>query len=121
MSNCPLALIKAIRESTPYMVDLYQNGSCWHFHKILRVVYPEAEPFYVYDHDASHVITRIGGKFYDITGEVVDYAHRALPFDENHYPGCVKYRERWWCRLATLVKISEQKNRTKEANKLWPI
>jgi len=117
----PLPLIRAIRESTPYMAAIYQNGSCWHFHKVLKAVFPEAEPFYFYDDSNSHVITRIGEKFYDITGEV-DYAHRAKPFDERHFPGCTKYRERWWCKFWTLAKLAEQQiPRKKGDRKLWPL
>jgi hypothetical protein len=119
-TKCPLLFIQAIRESAPYMVDIYQQGSCWHFFKILKLVFPDAEPFYVYDECNSHVLTRIGGKFYDITGEV-DYGHKAKPFDEHHFKGCTKYRERWWCRLSTLVKHEEARGRTKEVHKLWPI
>lgn len=115
----PLALIEAIRDSTPYMHVIYRFGSCWKFYKILKVVFPEAEPYYVYDHETSHVVTKINGKFYDITGEV-DYGHRCLPFDEKHYPGCTKYREKWWCKLYKLVMEAEAIVMTPKLKKKFP-
>jgi hypothetical protein len=36
------------------------------FHVVLRRIYPEAVPYF----NINHVITRIGDKYYDITGEV---------------------------------------------------
>lgn len=115
----PLALIEAIRDSAPYMEVMYTNGSCWRFYKILKVVFPEAQPYYVYDHSASHVVTKIGNKFYDITGEV-NYGHRCLPFDEKHYPGCTKYREKRWCKFHTLAREMEAIVMTKKLRKKFP-
>lgn len=43
------------------------SGSCFRLYQLLALVFPGAEPWY--DHD--HVITRIGGRFYDIRGEVL--------------------------------------------------
>lgn len=62
----PLKLISEIRNSFADSVYVYTNGSCWEFYKILKCVYPEAEAYY----NSDHVITKINGKFYDITGEV---------------------------------------------------
>jgi hypothetical protein len=48
------------------MVDIYTKGSCMNLFVILRHIYPEAKPYY----DGDHIITKIGRKYYDITGEV---------------------------------------------------
>jgi len=65
-------VISVIRDSFVGSQQVYTEGSCYHFHLILRVIFPDAEPYY----DADHVLTCIDGKFYDITGEVQPgYAH----------------------------------------------
>jgi len=59
-------LITAIRNSFPESVKIYTEGNCYGFYKILKSVYKNAVAYY----NSDHVITRIGDKFYDITGEV---------------------------------------------------
>jgi len=64
--------IAVVRDSFIGSQQVYTEGSCYHFHLILKEVFPEAVPYY----DADHVLTEIEGKFYDITGEVSQgYAH----------------------------------------------
>lgn len=55
------------------MEDIFLNGSCCNFHFVLKAVYPDAEAYF----NHNHVITKIGGLFYDITGEVCP--HGCLP------------------------------------------
>lgn len=57
--------IKTIRESFQSSTAVYTCGCCYQFYEILKVVFPEAEPYY----DGNHVWTKIDGKFYDIKGE----------------------------------------------------
>jgi hypothetical protein len=64
----PLHLIEAIRNSFPDARKVYTEGGCFELFKILRTVFPDAEPYY--DEIEGHVITLINGKFYDITGQV---------------------------------------------------
>ena len=56
-----------LRQLHPELEHQCLNGSCFRLYKLLELVFPGAEPWY--DHD--HVITRIGGRFYDIRGEVL--------------------------------------------------
>lgn len=65
-----LKFIKSVRESIAGAgaVYIYTHGSCYQFHLMLKSVLPEAIPYY----NSNHVITRIGERFYDITGEVKD-------------------------------------------------
>lgn len=64
--------IATVRDSFIGSQQVYTEGSCYYFYLILKRVFPEAKPYY----DADHVITKIGDKFYDITGEVQQgYAH----------------------------------------------
>ena len=59
--------ISTVRDSFIGSQQVYTEGSCYHFYLILKEVFPEAEAYY----DADHVITKIDGKFYDITGEIL--------------------------------------------------
>lgn len=63
-----LDIITAIRESHPSMVYLYTEGQCYNFHKIIKSIVPEAEPYY--SDNEGHVYSKINGDFYDIRGLV---------------------------------------------------
>lgn len=71
--------ISTIRNSFSGSVKVYTEGSCYQFYKILKIAFPQAEAYY----NSDHVITKIGNRFYDITGEVQKINH--LEMDE-HYP-----------------------------------
>lgn len=58
--------ISTIRDSFIGSQQVYTEGSCYHFYLILKEVFPEAECIY----DGDHVLTRLDGKCYDITGIV---------------------------------------------------
>jgi len=65
----PSKLIRLLRESDPvYMRNLYCRGACFHLYRILRVVWPDAEPWF--DDNIGHVYTRIGARWYDIEGHL---------------------------------------------------
>lgn len=59
--------ISTVRDSFIGSQQVYTEGSCYHFYLILKQVFPDAEPYY--DHD--HILTKINGEFYDITGKVL--------------------------------------------------
>lgn len=61
-----LNFIEVIRNSHPEMKNIFLYGSCLNFHLILKSIYPEAIPYTNID----HIITKIGNKFYDISGRV---------------------------------------------------
>ena len=81
-----MSLIAAVRQSHPQMEAVFLHGECLHFYHILKQVFPEAEAYY----DLCHVITRIGARYYDITGTV-------LPTD-RHKP------LRYWRPLPRRIK-----------------
>ena len=62
-----LLFLFSLRELHPELEHQCLHGSCFRLHQLLALVFPGAEPWY--DHD--HVITLIGGRFYDIRGEVL--------------------------------------------------
>ena len=75
------SIIKAIKNSHPFMEDIFTLGGCWRFHLILKEIWPQAIPYC--NHDRDHVITEINGRLYDINGDVTHEHHRddlhALP------------------------------------------
>lgn len=75
----PIDLISAIRSSFPAALEVYTRGSCYQFYIILKTAFPQADAYY----NSDHVITRIGGRFYDITGEVERTNHLRM---SEHYP-----------------------------------
>lgn len=60
------SFIAKVRDSFIGSQQVYTEGSCYHFYLILKEVFPDAEPWY----DNEHIVTKIDGKFYDITGEI---------------------------------------------------
>lgn len=52
------------------------SGGCHKFHWLLKSLYPNAKGWY----DSEHVITEIGGRFYDIDGERTNDGF--LPFSD---------------------------------------
>lgn len=67
----PLLIINTIRDSFIGAEEVYTKGSCYQFYKILKIMFPEAICYY----DCYHVITKIGDKYYDITGEIDGSKH----------------------------------------------
>lgn len=65
-----LRFLSELRAANPVLVDIYLFGSCLNLYCLLRVVWSSAACYY--SQHEGHVITRIGGRFYDITGEVAD-------------------------------------------------
>ena len=62
----PEVFTAIIRETTPLYKDVFTSGGCYKFFKILEATYPSAEAYY----DGNHVITKIDGNYYDVTGKV---------------------------------------------------
>lgn len=74
MNKRVLQFIRLIRESHKEMVNIYTKGSCLDFFFILRNVFPSARAYY----NSNHIITRIDGRYYDITGQVEPDRHLPL-------------------------------------------
>lgn len=64
------AFLQAMRESDFYIKFIYTEGGCFQLYKILKVLFPDAEPYML--GNGTHVATMIGGKLWDIYGEVKD-------------------------------------------------
>lgn len=88
METAVLNFISTIRESFDESKKVYTQGSCYHFYKILKCVFPDAIAYY----DMDHIITRIGDKYYDINGEYTDLKNY-LPLTD--YPNSLKQAHTW--------------------------
>ena len=64
--------ISRVRDSFIGSQQVYTEGSCYHFYLILKEIFPNAQPYF----DEDHIVTKIDGKFYDITGEVKEVAEK---------------------------------------------
>jgi hypothetical protein len=73
--------VKSIRDSFVGAEFLYTHGSCYQFYLILKSIIPNAEAYY----DSDHVITKIGERFYDITGEVEGCRSNYLSVDQHYH------------------------------------
>ena len=65
----PDVLISALNKTDYYLTIIFTRGDCFKFYEFLKQLYPDAEP-YLRLLDKNHVITKINGKYYDITGEI---------------------------------------------------
>lgn len=68
MKITPIDFIKLIRESDRYIQAIYTQGGCYQFHLILKRLFSPVECLINVEKD--HVVTKIGGKLYDINGIV---------------------------------------------------
>lgn len=75
----PLDFIGLTRMSVPNALGVFTMGNCFHFHLSLKAFYPDAE---AYDCE-GHVVTKIDGKLYDITGEVDPKSGNYIPIDRE--------------------------------------
>lgn len=87
-----LRLVSAVRESRPDSVLAYTQGGCYQFFLVLRAAFPGAVPYY--DGVQGHVLTRIGGRLYDVTGEV--RCPQAYPLSSE--PRIARQAHRWQYR-----------------------
>ena len=68
----PLKFIEILRNARPDNEHYYLNGGCWEMFRVLRGIFPQANPYHTWDSRdiCGHVATEIDGKFYDIRGRI---------------------------------------------------
>ena len=92
-----ITFIKAVRDSFPDAAIVYKYGGCYGFYGILKSVFQDAE---AYENEVgNHVATLIGGKFYDICGEIPKYIEeeekfRKITKNEHYIWGSVSSGQR---------------------------
>ena len=60
----PQVLLAALRNSHEHARGVFRHGGCYEMYRILRTIWPAAEPWYI----DGHVYTSIDGRLYDIDG-----------------------------------------------------
>lgn len=78
--NDLLRLIKALRESDKYIEQIYTHGGCYQFFLFIRSIYPNPVLPYM-NRDKTHVVTKIGTNYVDITGLINGVFYRMTPED----------------------------------------
>jgi hypothetical protein len=79
--------ILELNKSDEYIHHIFTKGGCYKFHILLSKMFKKCTPYI--SKDENHVITRINGRYYDITGEVTDLdgytflGKRRIPIVEN--------------------------------------
>lgn len=63
-----ITFITALRNSDPYIQDIYLYGGCYQFHLLLKSIYPECEPRIT--RQKNHIVSYYKGNYYDITGQI---------------------------------------------------
>ncbi|MDC3414288.1 hypothetical protein [Terrihalobacillus insolitus] len=82
----PIDFISVLKKSDVYIEQIYLNGGCYQFYKILRTMFPSAKPYI--NANKNHVVTMIDGYFYDITGKVFG---NYLPLTKDDEKMCKKW------------------------------
>lgn len=92
--------IKALRESDEYIKHIYLEGSCFRFHQLLATLFEDAEPYLSAEED--HIITKWNGRFWDITGEILDPTD-FMPLPESK----IAMVEGWSFRRNNLIQLHQ--------------
>ena len=69
-----LNFINSIRNTDKYIEIIYLKGGCYKFHLLLNKFFNTCKPYI--NENKNHVITQYKGKFYDITGEIIDAVYK---------------------------------------------
>lgn len=78
----PIDFLKSLKESDFFIEYIYTNGGCYQLYKILKTIFFDAEPYIILS--KTHVVTKIGDKFYDINGEYINNDNAdILPMNED--------------------------------------
>lgn len=99
-----IAIIKALRDSDEFIQDIFTRGSCFKFYEFLAVLFgPEnVEPYFSLD--KAHVVSKIGGRLYDIRGMVKrKYESNYTPM----LPSEIEEAKHWSFSRNYLLKLTE--------------
>lgn len=101
--------IRLIRGAAPSMMrHIFTEGGCYRFYLILKGRYPKAVAYHTRDY---HVITKIAGRYWDITGPLPDDSEYKIMTEKDHdiMQSCQFDELSFMCRLAQL-KVSQWEN-----------
>lgn len=82
------------------MRQIFTRGGCYRFHQIMKNRFPEAEAFEI----QGHCVSRIAGRYWDITGPLPDSERyrRMSARDHEAYAACYFDEVHFMCKLAQL-------------------
>lgn len=91
-------LIDSLRESSPYIKEIFSFGDCYKFHLFLKKILPECVP--MINDTKTHVVTAYKGFYFDITGIV---SGKFYPVTEQD----LKVISEWSFQKSYQLKIAE--------------
>lgn len=77
-----LSFIDLVRSSVPNAVEVFTQGNCGSFARMLLYAFPEGK---IYEYLKDHFVFEHGGLLYDITGEVTGKYPMENLIDINDY------------------------------------
>lgn len=86
--------------SNDIVIDVFTQGGCYQYHKMLKVVFPNAKAWY--DPIDAHVYTEIDGRFFDIRGEHKKGERWVLM--DDHKPHFSERAEEWRYEFKKITK-----------------
>lgn len=92
--------IDELRNTDEYIVHIYTKGGCYRFHVLLSKMFNGCIPYI--NGTKDHIITRYGGRYYDINGEVSD-PYGFIPLTKED----ILAVEKWSFRKHNLLKLGE--------------
>lgn len=101
-----LEFINALRETDKYIGDIYINGGCYQFSKLLCKMYKGAKTLVSLSKETGyHAVTEYKNVLYDIDGIVNDSLKYKTPNKKE-----IKIMENWSFSKNYLIKIGECPN-----------
>jgi len=79
--------LSTLKWSDFFIEHIYTRGGCYQLYKVLKVIFPEAVPYF----DGAHVATLIDSKLWDINGIVKDDCNNFRAMTEEQE----KEAEKW--------------------------
>jgi hypothetical protein len=101
----PLALIKALNKGSRYIETIFMQGGCFRFHKVLFALWPNATPYI--NRAKDHVITRIDGQYYDVTGYVDSTGFAPLVAEDVPLTKSWSFEKQAWLSLGECPQCEE--------------
>lgn len=113
-----LNFLDALKDSDYYIQFIFIQGGCYQLFKVLKTLDNRAMP-YIDSNNKDHIITRIGGCFYDINGlasnegyipltnEMANKAKR-WSFSKNYF---LSIRECPYCEEPIFIDVKKYSNR----------
>ena len=93
-------ILKKLRESDVYIQHIYMLGGCYQLYLILKAIFPDHATPYI-SKNKDHIVTKIYGHFYDITGKVDGSDYFLL--DESD----VEMVEKWSFYKRNVLQLTE--------------